>query len=160
MGNMTEEKTTPEYETVAEAVLSAVSDFFGKLGRRVLFETLGDGDGIALFTDGGGTTVETEDITGARKRVSKLPLRIVYRTPAITESGRLYASSALEVLGRFLEGEAVSYGGVDIGAAEYPLTAEGRIVRITHEAPYVTDAGRDAVTDRTLRITAEYEREL
>lgn len=147
------------FTTAAEAVLALCSEYGEVNGQRIGFETLGDSSGIALYAGEGEATIsETADITGGRTRLYRIPMRVIYRAAATTETQRLAVMLSLETLGDWLCGETVTFGGEERTRREYPPISGGRIIRIGRRASYNSATAKNGVSDRILPLTVEFER--
>ena len=147
---------------VSTALLTLLNQFPGLEGREVVFSTLPDSGGIALFPISGGVLLSNrESITGHVSQVCAYPFSVVYRAALKTDRQKIRVKEFLDTLGKWLERQPVTISGRDYQLTEYPELERGRkidsIARTT--SAYLDKAYQDGVEDWAIRATLRYEAE-
>lgn len=150
-------------EAVSKVLLSLLNEFPGLDGKSILFSTLSETSGIGFFpTSGAALLSNTEDITGHVKQVCLYPFNVVYRAAPKSEAHRLKIKEFLDGLGRWLEQQPISIGGVEYRLTEYPALSSGnRVVKsISRTNPgHLNAAYQDGIEDWLISATLRYENE-
>lgn len=150
-------------EAVSKVLLALLNEFPGLDKKIILFSTLSETSGIGFFpTSGAALLSNAEDITGRVKQVCLYPFNVVYRAAPKSESQRLKIKEFLDSIGRWLEQQPVTIGGIEYRLTAYPSLSSGnRVVKsISRTNPgHLNAAYQDGVEDWVISATLRYENE-
>ena len=146
------------YELLAKAVKSLLNQFPGLNGQKILFEELGEEDGIAFSADAGALVMaERRSITDHITQECQFPFLVVYRTTATREFQKINVSEFLDTLGKWLCKEPVEVDGDSHRLLSYPAISDGRrITRITRNNAYGTVPNENKTQDWILPVSVQY----
>ena len=144
-----------------DAVRDLLNRFPGLGGNEILFEELGEEDGIAFSADAGALVMtERTSITDHITQTCQFPFLVVYRTTASREFQKLNVSEFLENLGKWLCKEAVVIGGTEYRLTAYPALSGGRkITRIARNNSYALVPNENQSQDWILPVSVQYTNE-
>lgn len=146
------------YELLAKAMKTLLNEFPGLGGQKILFEEIGEEDGIAFSADAGALVMsERVSITDHVMQKCQFPFLVVYRTTATREFQKLNVSSFLDALGKWLCKEPVEIDGEIHRLSSYPTISDGRkITRITRNNCYGTVPNENKSQDWILPVSVQY----
>ena len=146
-------------DLLTKAVKELLNNFPGLEDKEITFEELSKDSGIAFSADNGALILsEKKSVTGKIYQKCQYPFYVIYRTGAQTESQKIYVQSFLDLLGRWISGEKITYNDTDYKLLTYPELTEGRAInRITRMNSYGIEPDKDGVQDWLLPCTVEYE---
>ena len=149
------------YEVVTKAVLELLNQYPGLNGREILFEEIGDSDGIAFSSDSGPLVMtERRSITDHIRQTCQYPFFVVYRSTATREYQKLGVQTFLDSLGKWLCKEPVEIGGTVHQLKAYPALSDNRkITRITRNNVYGLVPNENKSQDWMLPVTIQYTNE-
>lgn len=146
-------------DVITDAIMGLVNDYPALNGESILFATLNEDRGKAFFPINGAVTrSDVKDITGHRTQICTYPFLIVYRSGNLNETRRRAVKEWLDNLGRWMEKQTITVGGVEHTLGSYPaLTGTRRFSKIERDAPaYLDNVGSNNCEDWAISITAEY----
>lgn len=159
-----EKKTTYDIDG-SDIITSVLQELLNEcpalLDRKISFATLDTSSATAFFPSSGSAIIShKEDVTGHVTQVCAYPFVIVHRTAPKTEDQRLKAKEFLDTIGRWLEQQPITIGGVEYQLSDYPdLSQNGREIKyIRRTSPAAINAVYDDGTeDWTISISLNYE---
>ena len=148
----------------SKVLLDLLNEFPGlQDGTRITFATLDESGGLSFNPTSGAVFIENrEDIVGNVHQVCAYPFVVIYRAAIRSEERKLVVKEFLDCLGRWLEGDTVTIGGVDYKLDEYPeLDSGNRKIRTidTTNASHCQAAYNDGVEDWSVSMTMRYTNE-
>lgn len=149
------------HEVVTNAVLELLNSFPGLNGRKILFEEIGEADGIAFSSDSGPLVMaERRSITDHVFQSCQYPFFVIYRTTSTREYQKLHVQTFLDSLGKWLCKEPVDIDGDEYLLKAYPKLSDGRkITRITRSNSYGLVPNENKSQDWMLPVTIQYTNE-
>lgn len=145
-------------ETLSRMLMDLINTFPSMNGRKVCFSTLEQTSGIGFFPLSGAAVIkETKDITGTCYQTCQYPFVIIYRAAPKNEEARLRIKEFLDLLGKWLEKQAVpSANPTQIDAFLSP-DGSRRIKTISRTSPaYLDKAYDDGIEEWCISINATY----
>lgn len=151
-------KDATGYELLTKAIKALLNQFPGLNEQKILFEELGEENGIAFSADAGALVMaEKRSITDHVTQTCQFPFLVVYRTGATREFQKLNVSAFLETLGKWICKEPVEIDGDFYRLSSYPPIAGGRkITRITRNNAYGTVPNENKSQDWILPVSVQY----
>lgn len=149
------------YEVVTDAVQRLLGEYPGLDGRTILYDELGETDGIAFSSDSGPVVMtERRSITDHVRQNCQYPFFVIYRSASTREYQKLYVQKFLDGLGKWLCKEPVEIDGVEHRLQSYPDLSDGRIItRVTRENPYALVPNENKSQDWMLPVVIQYTNE-
>ena len=149
------------HEVVTNAVLELLNSFPGLNGREILFEEIGDADGIAFSSDSGPLIMtERRSITDHVFQTCQYPFFVVYRSTSTREFQKLHVQTFLDTLGKWLCREPIEIDGTAYRLQSYPTLSDNRkITRITRDNAYGLVPNENKSQDWMLPVTIQYTNE-
>lgn len=149
------------HEVVTNAVLALLNSFPGLDGKEILFEEIGDADGIAFSSDSGPLVMtERRSITDHVFQTCQYPFFVIYRSTTTREYQKLHIQTFLDSLGKWLCREPVEINGEFPLLSKYPELSDGRkITRITRENAYGLTPNENKSQDWMLPVKIQYTNE-
>lgn len=152
---------TSGHEIVPKAVLELLNGFPGLQGRTIMFEEIGDADGIAFSSDSGPLIMsERRSITDHVLQTCQYPFFVIYRTTGTREFQKLHVQTFLDALGKWLCKEPVEIDGAEHQLKQYPKLSDNRkITRISRNNAYGLIPNENKSQDWMLPVTIQYTNE-
>ncbi len=149
------------HEVITNAVLEMLNSYPGLDGKEILFEEIGDADGIAFSSDSGPLVMtERRSITDHVFQTCQYPFFVIYRSTTTREYQKLYIQTFLDSLGKWLCKEPVEINEESHLLTKYPKLSDGRrITRITRENAYGLTPNENKSQDWMLPVTIQYTNE-
>lgn len=149
------------YEVIPNAVLELMNSFPGLNGKEILFEEIGDADGIAFSSNSGPLVMmERKSITDHVYQTCQYPFFVIYRTTNTREYQKLHVQNFLDTLGKWLCKEPVNIDGMEYRLKNYPnLSDDRKIKRIVRENAYGLEPNENKSQDWVLPVTIQYTNE-
>lgn len=146
------------YELLTRAAKNLLNQFPGLNGQKILFEEIGEEDGIAFSADAGALVMsERRSITDHITQQCQFPFLVIYRTTATREFQKLNVNAFLDTLGKWICKEPVVINGETVRLSEYPEISDGRkITRITRNNSYGTTPNENGSQDWILPVSIQY----
>lgn len=151
-------KDATGYELLTKAIKALLNQFPGLNGQKILFEELGEENGIAFSADAGALVMaERRSITDHITQECQFPFLVVYRTTTTREFQKLNVSAFLETLGKWICKEPVEIDGETQRLSSYPEISDGRkITRISRNNSYGTVPNENKSQDWILPVSVQY----
>lgn len=149
------------HEVVINAVLELLNSFPGLNDREILFEEIGDAEGIAFSSDSGPLIMtERRSITDHVYQTCQYPFFVIYRSTSTREYQKLHVQTFLDALGKWLCKEPVEIDGEEQRLKTYPNLSDNRkITRITRSNAYGLVPNENKSQDWMLPVTIQYTNE-
>lgn len=149
------------FEVITAALRELINQYPGLSdGDEIAFCMLSEDGGKAIFPVSGAVIItEKKTIIGEVTQVCQYPFYVVYRASGLSENRKANVKEWLDSLGRWLERQDVTIGGVVYRLSGYPeLTGDRRFKSISRQTPAYLDAINDNKTeDWNIYIAAQYE---
>lgn len=142
MAGTTQKYDIDGFNELTTAISTMLNEYPGLAKTEtILFSVLGEERGKAWFPVSGAVIErEEKDVLGNVHSTCLYPFIAVYRASGLSERRKLAVKEWLDDLGRWLEGQTVTIGGVEHTLAEYPkLTGNREITEITRTSPAYLD---------------------
>lgn len=149
------------HEVVTNAVLELLNSFPGLDGRKILFEEIGEADGIAFSSDSGPMIMtERRSITDHVYQTCQYPFFVIYRSTSTREFQKLHVQTFLDTLGKWLCKEPVEINGATHRLKDYPTLSDDRkITRILRNNAYGLVPNENKSQDWLLPVIIQYTHE-
>lgn len=148
-------------EIISDVLNELLNSFPGKI-EDIYFSVL-EADGGTMFFPTSGAVIykERESITGHVVQTCQYPFIVIKRAAPNTETQKIAIKEWLDSLGRWLEKQPVTIGGIAYALKEYPVLGEGRkITKIARTTPaYCSSATENGVEDWAISIFLQYTTE-
>lgn len=150
-------------EIMSSILLELLNKCPALAGRKVMFSTLGEDDGLAFFPSvGAAITSEKESITGHVLQVCAYPFDVVLRGAPRNETARIRNKELLDAIGRWLERQPIVVNGETYTLETYPALEYGtrEIQSISRTSPgHLTTVYQNGVEDWLLSASLKYKNE-
>lgn len=149
------------HELITNAVLELLNSFPGLDNKEILFEEIGEADGIAFSSDSGPLVMtERRSITDHVFQTCQYPFFVIYRSTTTREYQKLNIQTFLDSLGKWLCKEPMEINGESHLLRKYPNLSDGRkITRITRENAYGLTPNENKSQDWMLPLVIQYTNE-
>lgn len=154
-------KDASGHEDIINAVKELLNTFPGMNDRVILFEEIGEADGIAFSSNSGPLVMaERRSITDHVYQTCQYPFFVIYRTTSTREHQKMHVQTFLDSLGKWLCKEPVDIDGNECRLRSYPALSDSRrITRITRENAYGLVPNENKSQDWMLPLTIQYTNE-
>ena len=146
---------------VTKAIVDLLNEYPGLLtGEAITFITLPEDGGIAMFPmSGAAIERETVDILGNHEQICQYPFFVFYRSNGLSEGRKISVKEWLDDLGRWLERQPITVGGVVSQLESYPvLTGNRSFLSIQRTSPASLDSlGENQSENWVIRLNARYK---
>lgn len=149
------------HDVVPRAVLELLNSFPGLNGRKIMFEEIGEADGIAFSSNSGPLIMaERRSITDHVYQTCQYPFFVIYRSTSSREYQKLHVQTFLDTLGKWLCREPVEINETEYQLKSYPkLSDKRKIISISRENAYGLVPNENKSQDWMLPVTIRYTNE-